>query len=148
MLHAGNIGESHIDGSIDKLKAFSPPSEEKFFIGQEDSQEHRYLEDEVGNRLGEYSKLNYSQMEEEPLYEKLAPLTDSQKLEMAEERQKNPHKFTTFGVQGQAEEIDDEAPEEEKTQPTKKQQEMLEIAKLIAMATEKTNTLFEQQQKA
>lgn len=41
----------------------------------------------------------------------------------------------------------DEAPEELKT-ATKKQQEMMEIAQLIAKATEKTNTLFDQQQKA
>lgn len=86
-MNQGNIGESHIDGSIDKLKAFSPPSEEKFFIGQaEDEQEHRQVELDVGSKLGDFSKINDSQTQEEDVYEKLAPLTDEQKLKMAEER--------------------------------------------------------------
>lgn len=93
----GNISESQDEatGSIDKLKAFSPP-DDKFFIGEleSNSPDNQIREPtqhtsavEVGNTLGDFAKINYAQAnEEEPIYKPLAPLTDAEKLAMAEER--------------------------------------------------------------
>jgi hypothetical protein len=55
--------------------------------GENDPESGRCIELDVGNTLGDYSKINYSQLQEsKDEVAELAPITDEEKQKMVEER--------------------------------------------------------------